>query len=180
MKTTHTPFKAGILALITALCMLPLQAEAATNDWLHEARVGVLAHDTDINLWGAVPSEQGIDLNGELIFSPAHEMLGGTLRPNLGLSVNTAGDTSHIYGGGLWEYQCKSGIFFDAGIGLSANSESGKDLGSAVLLRLALEAGYNLSECNRVSLMMDHISNANTADPNPGIDNIGIRFGHLF
>lgn len=180
MNKTQTSIKAGILALVAALCMLPMQARAETGDWLHEMRVGVLAHDTDINLWGAVPSEHGVDVNAELIFTPEQEMLGGTLRPNFGASLNSCGDTSHIYGGGIWEYEWKSGVFFDTAVGLSANSETGKDLGSAILLRLALEAGYNLNPCNRISLMMDHISNANTADPNPGIDNIGLRFGHKF
>ncbi|TCD47660.1 acyloxyacyl hydrolase [Chlorobium sp. N1] len=180
-----TPVKAkskkkGIL-LAAALCLLSAPSSAqAESSWLHEMRVGVLAHDTDINLWGAVPSEHGVDINAELVFTPEQEMLGGALRPNFGASLNSCGDTSHIYGGGVWEYEWKNGVFFDTAVGLSANSETGKNLGSAILLRLALEAGYNLNPCNRVSLMMDHISNANTADPNPGIDNIGIRFGHKF
>ncbi|RTY38420.1 acyloxyacyl hydrolase [Chlorobium phaeovibrioides] len=180
MKNLHGKFIAASL-LLTSLFLSPLQTHAESRGTvLHEYRIGIMAHDTDINLWGAAPSEQGIDFNGELIFTPEWEVLGGIARPNLGMSINSAGDTSYIYSGGLWEYQWKNGVFFDAAVGLSANNESGKDLGSAVLLRLALEVGYNLSECNRMSLMMDHISNANTADPNPGIDNIGIRFGHLF
>ncbi len=96
------------------------------------------------------------------------------------MSINSAGDTSYIYSGGLLEWDGGSGWFFDAGVGLSMNDRKGKDLGSNLLLRLALEVGHDIYQCHRISLIMDHISNANTADPNPGIDNIGLRYGYLF
>jgi len=50
-------------------------------------------------------STSGIDVNTELIFSPSVVVLGGTLRPNLGFSVNDSGGTSKLYGGGVWQYQ---------------------------------------------------------------------------
>ena len=66
---------------------------------LHEIRVGVLAHDVD-GLWSGSRREDGIDLNGELIFShPTFSLLSGNVRPNLGVSINTQGDTSKLYGG---------------------------------------------------------------------------------
>ncbi|RTY34837.1 acyloxyacyl hydrolase [Chlorobium phaeovibrioides] len=180
MKNLHGKFIAASL-LLTSLFLSPLQTHAESRGTvLHEYRIGIMAHDTDINLWGAAPSEQGIDFNGELIFTPEWEVLGGIARPNLGMSINSAGDTSYIYSGGLLEWDGGSGWFFDAGVGLSMNDRKGKDLGSNLLLRLALEVGHDIYQCHRVSLIMDHISNANTADPNPGIDNIGLRYGYLF
>lgn len=170
----------GTLAA-AGLLLMPLKAEAAEpGDYLHSARIGVLAHDTDINLWGAHATEQGLDLNGELVLSPELEMLGGITRPNMGFTLNTAGDTSKLYGGGLWEYLWQSGWFFDTGVGFAWHDGRGKDLGSRVLLRLAIEVGYSVADNHRLSFLMDHISNANTADPNPGIDDMGLVYSYVF
>lgn len=71
--------------------------------WLHAIRLGVLAHDMD-DLWSGTRKEGGVDLNTEIIFSrPSFSLLSGNIRPNLGASINTQGDTSKVYGGILWE-----------------------------------------------------------------------------
>jgi lipid A 3-O-deacylase len=157
------------------------------SPWVHELRLGVLNHDTD-NMWSGFSRESGIDVNAELILSPSYELWHGQVRPNLGFSVNTEGDTSKVYAGGVWEYLWKSGFLLDFGAGLAVHdgetddpaSLVRKQLGTRVLLRFSLELGYALSEHSRIYLMTDHVSNGYTVDPNEGMDTLGIRYGYLF
>jgi hypothetical protein len=156
-------------------------------DWLHVVRAGLLAHDVD-NLWSGTRKEGGVDLNTEIIFSrPSFPFLSGNVRPNLGLSINTQGDTSKLYGGILWELETKSGLFVDLGVGiavhngeLDTNKEDKKSLGSRVLLRIPFEIGSLIAEHYEISILFDHISNAYLADPNEGLDTLGLRFGYRF
>ena len=102
-------------------------------------RLGVLAHDMD-DLWSGTRKEGGVDLNTEIIFSrPSFSLLSGDIRPNLGASINTQGDTSKVYGGILWEFETKSGIFLNLGIGAAIHDgktdtdrEDKKSLGSVI------------------------------------------------
>lgn len=169
------------LAAAVILCGATCQAFP-----VDEMRIGLLYHD--LGLWGGSGQEDGIDFNAELIFSPSAEILGGLLRPNLGFSLNNRGNTSKIYGGGVWEYTGECGWFIDLGLGLcvhngetdDADIENSNQLGSPVLFRLSIEAGFTLTSHQRLSLMFDHISNAYLADPNEGLDTLGIRYGYRF
>lgn len=162
-------------------CSLPVRAAL-----LHEFKTGLLYHDT--GFWGGSGKEDGIDINAELIFSPSMQIMGGELMPNLGISLNSSGDTSKIYGGGVWEYIGGSGWFIGLGLGLAVHDgeiddetvEDQSRLGSAVLFRLSFEAGLELSPHHRLSLLFDHISNSYLADPNEGLDTLGIRYGYRF
>ncbi|MDP3480638.1 MAG: acyloxyacyl hydrolase [Desulfoprunum sp.] len=176
------------LLLFFCLALSPLLSHAAENKtWVHEVRIGLLDHDTD-NLWSGSSREAGVDVNAELIFTPKYELWHGRIRPNLGLSVNSQGDTSKVYAGGVWQFLWKNGFILDLGAGLAVhdgeieNPEAvdKKKLGSRILLHFAVELGYSLSAHSRVFLMSDHISNGYTADPNEGLDTVGIRYGYLF
>lgn len=146
----------------------------------------MLYHDS--GPWGGSGVEEGVDLNAELIFSPSLDVLSGILRPNLGFSLNSEGDTSKIYAGAIWEYRWPRGYFFDLGLGLAAhdgetdegNGATMNQLGSSVLFRLAFEAGFSIGSRHVISLLFDHISNAYLADPNEGLDTLGIRYGFRF
>lgn len=154
---------------------------------LHEMRVGILDHDTD-NLWSGSSREDGIDYNAELIFTPSLEFWHGTLRPNLGVSINDRGNTSKVYSGGVWQFLWKNGVLLDLGAGLALHDgetdnpreRDRKQLGSTLLLHFSVEVGYCLTDHSRLLLMFDHISNGYTADPNQGLDTLGIRYGYLF
>lgn len=196
----HHPFLPGenvsypklrtCLVLFAALCSVLLPRHASSGEgktWLHEIRAGVLDHDTD-NLWSGSSREDGIDYNAELVFAPSLSFWHGTLRPNLGASINDRGNTSKIYGGGVWQYLWRNGFLLDLGAGLAIhNGETdspedldSKQLGSRVLLHFSAEIGYCLSNHSRLLLMFDHVSNGYTADPNEGLDTLGIRYGYLF
>ncbi len=152
-----------------------------------EIRGGVLAHDVG-KLWSHTRKEGGIDYNAEVIFGrPRFKILSGLVRINLGGSIHSRQETSKLYAGLLWEYQTRWGLILDLGFGLAVHTgelESDnmdrKWLGSRFLLRMAIEAGYVLDEHHRVSILFDHISNANLAVPNEGMDSLGIRYGYRF
>ena len=121
------------LALLLVFAVLPAApGQAALVD---EIRVGLLYHDP--GGWGGSAIEEGFDLNGELIFSPALDLLSGVLRPNLGFSLNSEGDTSKIYGGAVWEYRWPRGLFFYLALGLAAHNVETDDGSVARMNQLA-------------------------------------------
>jgi hypothetical protein len=156
-------------------------------DWFYEVRIGILAHDVD-NLWSGTSVEDGIDLNAELIFArPGIAVFSGNIRPNIGVSVNSQGATSKLYAGILWEIEGRTGLFFDIGLGLALHNgelqtenPDRKQLGSRVLFRVPIEFGYALSEHHRIAVSFDHISNAYLANPNEGMDTLGVRYCYRF
>ena len=178
-----------ILCMLLGSAAWPLSVAAASGSdgWLHEIRIGVLAHDVD-GLWSNFKREDGTDYNAELVFSPSWQLWNGTVRPNVGVSINDGSDTSKLYAGALWEHLWSSGIFFDIGLGAAVhdgetdkkNRPDKKELGSSVLFRVSFEAGVTLGGQHRLSLMFDHISNGYLADPNDGLDTLGLRYGYLF
>ena len=155
--------------------------------WLYEVRMGILAHDVD-NLWSGTSVEEGIDLNAELIFArPGVAVLNGKIRPNMGASINSRGDTSKLYAGILWEIEGRTGLFFDIGLGLAVHDgelktedPDRKQLGSRVLFRVPIEFGYALKAHHRIVISFDHISNAYLAEPNEGLDTLGLRYCYRF
>jgi hypothetical protein len=179
-------FLIGLLAAAPAIAADP-GPPADPGGYFHRMFFGVLAHDVD-GLWSGTRKEDGVDFNGEIVFCRSGiSVLAGTLRPNLGLSVNNQGDTSKFYGGVLWEINTNHGFFFVSGLGaavhngkLDTDDEDKKSLGSRVLFRIPIEVGYQITARHSLSIMFDHISNAYLASPNEGLDTIGLRYGFLF
>ena len=174
---------------LTLLVLTPFaQGNYATHktNLFHQVKFGVLAHDVP-DLWSGFNREDGVDLNIEVILGPSYTVLGGTLRPAIGGSINTAGETSKGYIDALWQYDFKTKIFLVIGIGAAVHSGKNnsttserKALGSRVLFHVPLELGYYVTPQTTVSVYFDHISNANTAKENEGLDTIGVRFGYIF
>ena len=182
--------RASILTLGLAL---PSHAEGPDGDrvplrgWIYELRAGVLAHDVD-DLWSGSRRESGVDISGEVVF--AHRglpLLFGRLRPNLGATLNTRGDTSKLYAGLLMEWEHRWGIFFGVGAGGAVHDgkretrrSNRKALGSRVLFRVGFDLGMAFWHHHRLMLSFDHISNADLASPNQGLDTLGVRYGYRF
>lgn len=153
----------------------------------HELKFGLLDHDTP-NLWSGFRAEpDSVALNFEALFSPYLALLGGTIRPALGASINTAGETSNIYLDARWQYEFDNGVF--VGFGLGGTVHDGqlylidadeKALGSRVLFHIPLEIGYRLDAHSSLSAYFEHMSNAYTADFNEGLDRVGARYGYRF
>ena len=168
------------------MVVTPVAAQQA-RPFIDEARIGVLAHDVP-GLWSGWRIEnRRPDFNAELIFSPSVNFLGGTIRPAIGGTVNTAGGTSKGYVDARWEYNTSLGVFFGLGIGgavhngyLTPTSLDHKALGSRVLFHIPAEIGYRFEGGHTLSLYFEHTSNGYTQKSNEGLDDLGIRYGFKF
>lgn len=175
------------LAALLAVTVLGAAPVRGAEPLLHEWRFGLLAHDVD-GLWAHSRRESGMAVNTELVFARLPvQMPAGVLRPNLGATLSTAGDTSKIYAGVLWQFGAPTGLFLDVGLGLAVHDgeldgrrADRKRLGSRLLLRVPLEVGYSIDGRHRLSVLFDHISNAYLASPNEGLDTLGVRYGYRF
>ena len=170
---------------------LPAAAQedgAASPPIVHSIVGGVLAHDAGPLTY---PVEDGVDINGEVQFTPfGFEEWGwiGAPRPHLGGTVSTSGDTSQIYGGLTWGIELLDGITLDGSAGLMAhNGNTGafdpdrRSLGSRVLFRFSLEAGYRFAEHHGISLYASHSSHAGWFDDdNAGLEDVGVRYHYYF
>lgn len=147
---------------------------------------GILAHG--IPVWSRAGfEERGVTFNGEIDFAPILEILRGSIHPELGADLTTDGATSYAYADLKYEITGPWGLFFGAGLGLAvhdgylaATSPYHNALGSRVLFHVPLEAGIAFAEHYRVSIYFEHVSNAYLANPNEGLDNMGLRFGYRF
>lgn len=176
--------QAGALALMASfLAVSPAVAAGA----IHAIKLGVLAHDVP-DLWSGFQLEpDAADINIEVQFTPSAQFLGGTVRPALGASINTRGDTSHAYLDARWQIDGPAGLFFGLGLGAAVHDgETGpvdpkaKALGSRVLFHIPAEIGLHLDAHNDLSVYFEHTSNAYTQDYNEGMDRIGVRYGYHF
>jgi hypothetical protein len=86
----------------------------------------------------------------------------------------------------LWEID-KANFFFDAGLGgairngdLHGDDHDEKHFGSRVLFYQRICLGYSFAAPYRLALVFDHISNANLAEPNNGLNMIGISVQYSF
>jgi hypothetical protein len=165
---------------------VPGHAAAQSAPSSLEIRAGVLAHDVP-DLWAGFNLENGVDINAELLFGRGLPVLGGTIRPALGASVNTEGYTSRLYLDARWEIEFQRALFFGFGLGaavhdglLDPTEPDRKALGSRVLFHIPLELGLRLDAHNSVSVYFEHTSNANLARYNEGLDAIGVRYGYRF
>jgi lipid A 3-O-deacylase len=154
---------------------------------LYGIRIGLLAHDVG-GLWGQTRAEAGVDVNAEIVFNqPSLKLWQGVILPNIGVSINSQHDTSKAYGGLLWEFIFDNGFFVNSGGGLAVHNghlesddPNKKQLGSRVLFRVPIEFGFTIQERHRISILFDHMSNAYLANPNEGMDTIGVRYGFQF
>lgn len=197
--------RVGVLRATTAataalLALAPGLARADA-DFVDEVKIGVLYHD--IGIFGD-NVEEGADINLEVLFVALNWLYDDSNpdwvnrllnpRPNIGASINTAGDTSQFYFGLAWQWDLftnlarpDDGIFFGFGAGgavhdgkLETHEPDRKSLGSRVLFHLSAEVGYRFTERVSLSVYSEHSSNAWLADENDGYDNLGLRLGIAF
>jgi lipid A 3-O-deacylase len=172
---------------LAALVSASRAAPATADGFVHELKAGALAHDVG-GLWSGFQLERdAADLSLEAILSPSTPFLGGTMRLAVGATLNPRGDTRNAYLDARWEIEAPSGIFFAVGLGaavhdghLDPDAVDRKALGSRVLFHVPLELGYRFDAHNSLSLYFEHMSNANIAEFNEGMDFLGARYGYRF
>jgi len=133
--------------------------------------VGLHYHDVN-NLFSGRKVERGADLGLEVLLGD------GVVRPHLGFTSNSNRETSKIYSGITFS-TTRPGVFVCLSVGGGIHFNSVRHLGSKVLIRLSTEVGYSFDN-SRVSLILDHISNADLFENNDGLDIIGFRYGWRF
>jgi lipid A 3-O-deacylase len=181
----------GLAALAIAL---GLSTGARADGFiLSEARLGVYAHDA--SLFGH-QKESGADIGMELLFQPIPILW--EPRPVIGGLVNTDGETDQAYIGLTWTWDFAQnvlndgdGFYAEATLGGGWNDgkinvtnpveqESRKSLGSHILFREDADLGYHINPVWSVAISYNHISNADLATRNEGINDIGVRVGMKF
>jgi lipid A 3-O-deacylase len=167
-------------------------AMAADKGIIDEIKAGVMAHDVTL---GGKHVESGTDINGEILFtSPSFIDIIGAPRPHLGGWVNSDGNTDAVYFGLTWGLPLIShvvggqdGLTILGSLGGALHDgyddqlhAGRKRLGSTILFRESIELAYRITPLYTISLMVDHISNANLGSRNAGITNAGARIGFKF
>ena len=164
MVIRKSVFLFSIIWLSTGLTSSALSEETAdknvVSNILYGCRIGLLDHDVN-GLWSGSRAEGGFDVNAEIVFKkPGFLLWRGSILPNLGVTVNNQGDTSTLYGGFIWEFVSKAGVFFNTGLGLAVhngeletNDDQKKALGSRVLFRIPIEIGATFGTRHRISIL---------------------------
>jgi len=170
----------------------PLAALPAPIRFVNEVKIGVLAND--IAFLGR-HVEAGTDVNLELLFdSPALLKVIGSPRPDLGMTINSAGETQRGYAGLTWGVTLihsllrpDDGIFLNGSLGgayqdgyTNSPAPQRKELGSPVLFRESIELGYQATAKLSLSAFIEHMSNADLAPHNDGMTDAGARIGIKF
>ncbi len=178
-----------VLSLVLTAALVPARAQSSVVD---EVKGGVLAHDVGV-LGDSI--ESGADIVGEILFkSPDLLSVIGSPRPAVGVSVNTAGDTSYAYADLSWTAQlwhpaaepeegpyvigAAGGAVHDGRLDTAADGE--KALGTRALFHLAVGLGYRVTPIVSVEAYFDHLSNADISSHNAGLNNVGLRIGYEF
>lgn len=169
----------------TALAALLALFASPALAGVDEIRLGLSDHDISFLGHG---KEDGVDGVAELLFeSPDLLEAIWSPRPHVGVAVNSAGDTSQLYAGLSWTFEPVQHLMFEFSLGgavhdghLSSSDPNEKQLGSRVLFRESISLGYRIDERNTVMVTFDHESNANLADHNAGLNNLGLRWGYRF
>lgn len=167
-----------IAALASALFLLVPATRA--DDQIH---LGLLAHDVP-DLWSHHNRERGVDLNVEWAPEWPSVALGpGSVGSHLGVVLNSAGDTSYVYGGVNLRLGDARGWYGKVGMGAAYHngerervSDDRKALGSRLLFHIPAELGYQWQQ-HSLALYFAHVSNAYTQNENEGMDVLGLRVG---
>jgi lipid A 3-O-deacylase len=180
----------------TTFGFFPLPVNNTPGQIVDEVKAGVLAHD--VGFLGH-HTESGADVDLEMLFtSPDLLAVLGSPRPHIGADINTAGNTSDFFAGLTWGISViqnlfqpgdsvylqgsLGGAYQDGYIGTSGeiHPPGRKLLGSPVLFRESAELGYQVTPTISISVLLDHISNADLAPRNAGITSAGGRLGFKF
>lgn len=173
------------VAFVAALFVFSAPA-MASDGLIDELRVGIYDHNS--NLTASRHETNDPDINLEVLFrSPQWLQWMAKPRINIGANINTGNGTSSLYSGLVWNYDFSQAFFIEGGFGAAIHdgetnvqTATQLDLGCRVLFHENVSLGYRLNANSSVMLTMDHMSNAGLCNPNPGMTDIGVRYGYTF
>jgi lipid A 3-O-deacylase len=172
-------------ALALGVSLAGASVASAQVPALDEVRFGLMVHSIEPS-----NAEGGADINFELLlrrfsFTHTNTLLDLMLRPriHLGVSANTAGDTSQIYTGLTWDAKLAPKVSLELSFGASwHNGPTALGLadsyGCSANFRESLSLGYALDERWTLYGTIAHMSNAQLCDQNTGITSVGVRLGY--
>ncbi len=180
-------------ALVALSCLIGPAALAldwglfppAINSTSYELRLGAYAHDPFKKEAGSA------DINAELIFPRLFQVDPNWAflvpRPQIGVTVNTAGKTSFAYFGGVWTIDVTRWFFIEpvAGGAIHTGELDTRDpfreaFGCRTLFHIGGNAGIRLTENWSILGSWQHISNAKLCTRNNGEDVYGGQIGYRF
>ncbi|HEY4345237.1 MAG TPA: acyloxyacyl hydrolase [Parvibaculum sp.] len=176
-----------ILAAAAASALIGMNVPAMAGDGLvDEVRLGVYDHDS--NLFASRHETSDPDINAEILFKgPTWLEWMASPRINLGANINTGNGTSIAYTGLTWTYNFAEAWFVEGSFGGAIHdgetdhqTSSQLDLGCRVMFHENASVGYRVTANSSVMLTVDHMSNASLCSPNPGLTDIGLRYGFTF
>jgi lipid A 3-O-deacylase len=167
-------------------CLAFNTSALAGDSFVDEARIGIYDHDSELFASRAETSDP--DINVELLFK-APEWLQWLAKPriNLGANINTGNGTSMAYSGLVWDYDFTDTMFIEGGFGGAIHdgethqqTATNLNLGCRVLFHENVSLGYRVTNNSSIMITVDHMSNAGLCSPNPGLTDIGLRYGYTF
>lgn len=184
MKKSHNLSR---LAGAAFVLIAGVGSASAGDGLIYQLSVGALSHDVP-NMWSGFRREkESLDINVDAQLSPSMQVFFGTLRPAVGGTFNTQGQTNMGYLDARWTYEAASGLFFGVGLGgavhdgnIGKEDPARKAFGSRVLFHIPLEFGYRFDAHQSVSAYFEHTSNGYTMQYNEGMDRLGVRYGYRF
>ena len=183
-----------VLAIFATIGMAgPAAAFADDGSIVSEVRLGLYEHDASL---GGHQKEHGEDINAEILFQPFDFLWSPRLA--IGGLVNDRGETDQAYLGLTWTWDFLHGIlddddglYVEGTLGGGWNNgkidvtnlveaQERKSLGSNVLFREDIDLGYRINERWSIAFSYNHISNADLAKRNEGLNDVGARIGLRF
>lgn len=180
--------------VVVCLAISPKIAEADSGIF-NETRLGVYQHDTGLI---GNQKESGVDFSFEVLSRPLFSLSIGSPRVVVGSVVNTAGQTNQVYAGfaDYWNFAQSvftpgDAFFIEGTVGVDWHDgkidvvgtpleSDWKSHGSRFLIRSGGDLGYRINPTWSVALSFNHISNADLATRNEGMNDLGLRVGMHF
>ncbi|HUT47996.1 MAG TPA: acyloxyacyl hydrolase [Alphaproteobacteria bacterium] len=98
------------------------------------------------------------------------------VHPFIGLNANSRAGVFG-YGGILFDVSVIDRFWFTPSFAVGGyHRGGGKDVGSVIQFRSALELSYEFGNKSRLGVRFEHISNAGIKQPNPGIENFWLVY----
>ncbi len=166
-----------------------------------EARIGLTQHNTCILDCDNANKEDGPNVSAEITWrSPGMLRPLAAPRPYLGASLNTAGDTSLVGAGLVWNVKLAGSWSLEPGLGYFIHNgaltfpfpqgdprnnpftSSHVLFGSRDLFRTSLAINHDLSQRWGAQLIFEHYSHGQILGDgrNQGLDNVGVRLRYRF
>jgi len=163
----------GLAALMVGVCLLaaaPARAEQAFPE-----------HDTSyLSLQGGVWDSGIFGNSNRRAGAFGAEYRWGAhwwvVHPFAGINATSRGGV-YGYGGFLFDVSVIDRLWFTPSLAVGGHRRGGgKDIGSVIEFRSALELSYEFGNKSRLGVRFEHISNAGISSTNPGVENFWLVY----